>query len=130
MMTTIFVAAPEPGTWPLTLDQFEARLQERWPEAETFAHHAPISDQDYLDFQVDLDGMTRTASYYDRSTLILGDGDPEFWADTIVWFLGLLPTHAQSVAMVEVNPEHTAPIPPGATAEDIRNLLDALTEAE
>lgn len=130
MMTTIFVAAPEPGTWPLTLDQFEARLQERWPQTETFAHHAPISDQDYLDFQVDLDGMTRTASYYDRSTLILSDGDPEFWADTIVWFLGLLPTRAQAIAMVEVNPEHTALIPPGANAEEIRNLLDALAEAE
>ncbi|MGW3950818.1 hypothetical protein ACWEKM_07620 [Streptomyces sp. NPDC004752] len=62
--------------------------------AEIFAHHTPVSDEDYLDFQMDLEGMTRTASYYDRSNLILGDGDPEFWADTIVWFLGLLPADA------------------------------------
>jgi hypothetical protein len=130
MMTTIFVAAPGPRTWPLTLEQFAARLGERWPQAGIFAHHAPVSDEDYLDFQVDLEGMTRTGSYYDRSNLILGDGDPEFWADTIVWFLGLLPADAEAVAMVEVNPEHTAPIPPGADAETIRALLDGLAEAE
>ncbi|MGW3037455.1 hypothetical protein ACWDCB_40450 [Streptomyces sp. NPDC001178] len=130
MMTTIFIAAAKPRTWPLTLDQFAARLAERWPQAETFAHHAPVSNEDYLDFQIDLDGMTRTASYYDRSNLILSDGDPEFWADTIVWFLGLLPADADAVAMVEVNPEYTAPIPPGADAETIRTLLDGLAGAE
>ena len=130
MMTTIFVAAPKPRTWPLTLDQFAARLAERWPQAETFAHHAPVSNEDYLDFQMDLDGMTRTASYYDRSNLILSDGDPEFWADTIVWFLSLLPADADAVAMVEVNPEYTAPIPPGADADTIRALLEGLTEAQ
>ncbi|MFF4802385.1 hypothetical protein ACFY1U_28940 [Streptomyces sp. NPDC001351] len=32
--------------------------------------------------------------------LILSDGDPEFWADTIVWFLGLLPADADAVADV------------------------------
>ncbi|MFF4805590.1 hypothetical protein ACFY1U_45645 [Streptomyces sp. NPDC001351] len=130
MMTTIFVAAPKPRTWPLTLDQFAARLTERWPQAEISAHHAPVSNEDYLDFQMDLDGMTRTASYYDRSNLILSDGDPEFWAETIVWFLGLLPADADAVAMVEVNPEYTAPIPPGGDAETIRTLLEGLTEAQ
>ncbi|MFF4751471.1 hypothetical protein ACWD5R_05530 [Streptomyces sp. NPDC002514] len=83
-----------------------------------------------LDFQLDLEGMTRTVSYYDHSNLILGDGDPEFWADTIVWFLGLLPADADAVAMVEVNPEHTAPIPPRADAETIHALLEGLAEAE
>jgi hypothetical protein len=130
MLTTIFIAAPKRGTWPLTLDQFDMRLRERWPQAETFAHHAPISNEDYLDFQIDLDGVTRTASYYDRSNLILGDGDPEFWADTIVWSLGLLPADAQAVAMVEANPEYTAPVPQGASAEAIRLLLDGLAEGE
>lgn len=129
MMTTIFIAAPEPGTWPLPLDQFEPRVQERWPEAETFLRHAPVTDEDYLDFQVEIDGMTRTASYFDRSNLILNDGDPAFWAETVRWFLQLLPADTQAVAMVEVNPEYTVPVPPGASAEQIRDLLDGLAEA-
>ena len=129
MMTTIFVAAPKPRTWPLTLDRFAAQLGERWPQAEIFAHHAPVSNEDYLDFQMDLDGMTRTASYYDRSNLILSDGDPGVLGRHHRLVPRPAPGDADAVAMVEVNPEYTAPIPPGADAETIRTLLEGLTEA-
>jgi hypothetical protein len=40
--------------------------------------------EDYIDFQATVDGQLRTGSYFDRATLILWDGPPQLWADTIV----------------------------------------------
>ncbi|MDQ0761001.1 hypothetical protein [Streptomyces canus] len=128
MQDAIFVAAPPGTVWPLTLGEFETRILVRYPEALCTAKHEPIRGQDYLAFEIDLDGERRHGSYFDRSHLILQDAPPAFWADTVVWFLGLLPPGTPAVAMIETNPD-TAPIPPGAGAEDVRLLLEALQEA-
>jgi hypothetical protein len=63
-------------------------------------------------------------------TLILCDGPPELWADTIVWFLSQLPSDAAVVAMVESSPEQIAPVPRTADPAAVRDLLDQLAHAD
>jgi hypothetical protein len=126
----IYIAAP-PGThWPLDLDTLDLRLQERFPDLRAFLKHAPVRDQDYLDFQTTLEGLPRHGTYFDRTHLILRDAPASLWAETIAWFLSLLPPDAEAVAMLETNPEHTAPMPRTATPEQITALLDELEQAE
>jgi hypothetical protein len=126
MQGTIFIAAP-PGTrWPLTLDGVERQLRQRFPDVATFRRHAAVSDTDYIDFQVTVDGLVRVSSYFDDGKLILNDGSSADWADTIVWFLGLLPPGTPAMAMIEENPDDIAPVPPAATAAAIEALLDGL----
>lgn len=127
MQDAIFIAAPPGIDWPLTMDDFEAGIRERHPDVLCTAKHEPIGDEDYLAFEVDIDDERRHGSYFDRAQLILRDAPPAFWADTIVWFLSLLPAGTPAVAMVETNPD-PAPIPPQASADDIRNLLEALQD--
>ncbi|MFG2825317.1 hypothetical protein ACGFX4_38550 [Kitasatospora sp. NPDC048365] len=129
MQNAIFVAATPGTTWPLTYQDVERHLEARFPDVRCRHKFAPVSRMEYLDFELTLDDMTRHGSYFDRSHLILRDGSPEFWAATIVWFLGLLPAGAPAVAMVESNPD-TATVPPGAGPQDIQQLLDTLLDAE
>lgn len=129
MQDAIFVAAAPGTTWPLTYQDVERHLEARFPGAQCSHKFAPVSRTEYLDFEMVLDDMSRHGSYFDRSHLILRDGSPQFWADTIVWFLGLLPAGTPAVAMVESNPEPTA-IPAGAEPQEIQELLDTLINAE
>lgn len=130
MEDAILVAAP-PGTeWPLTMENLGRRLAEQLPEVRVFpAKQGAASGKQYIPFEVTLEGEVRHGTYFDRSHLILNDGPPELWADTIVWFLALLPPGTPAVAMVETNPEDVVPIPPAADAETIRALLDELVDA-
>ncbi len=129
MHGTIFIAAPPNARWPLTLDGVEGQLRQRFSDVEIFRRHAAVSDRDYLDFQITVDGLIRISSYFDDGRLILNDGSSADWADTIVWFLGLLPPGTPAVAMIEENPDETAVIPPGAKAQAIEALLDGLAGA-
>ncbi|MEU1475816.1 hypothetical protein ACFYZ8_01320 [Streptomyces sp. NPDC001668] len=122
MQDAIFIAAPPGTSWPLTVEEFETRILDRYAEAMCTLEQ-PGRGQDCLAFEVDLDDERRHGLHFDRSYLVLKDAPPVFWADTVVWFLGLLPPGAPAVAMVETNPD-TPPIPPGATAEDVRALLN------
>ncbi|MFC0430516.1 hypothetical protein [Kutzneria buriramensis] len=126
MQGTIFVAAPPGTTWPLTLDGVERQLRQQFPDVMIFRRHAAVSDTDYLDFQVTVDGLARVSSYFDDGKLILNDGSSADWADTIVWFLGLLPAGTPAVAMIEDNPDEIVPIPAGATGHVVEALLDGL----
>jgi hypothetical protein len=130
MQDAIFIAAPPGTSWPLTCQDVEQHLQARFPHARTFQKFAPVSSKNYVDFEVTLGDMARHGSYFDNSNLILRDGSPEFWADTIVWFLSLLPTGTSAVAMVEGNPELIEPIAVGASQDEIQDLLESLIEAE
>lgn len=126
MQDSIFISAPPQKSWPLSITMVEARLKEQFPDVRCFREHLEVSDQHYLDFQMTLDGQLRTGVFFDHSYLILKDGPTTLWANTIVWFLSLLPAGTPAVAMVETNPE-VVPIPPRADAETIRQLLDSLT---
>jgi hypothetical protein len=128
MQDGIFIAAPPGADWPLTIEDFEVRILERYPDALCTAKHEAIGDEDYLAFEVDIEGERRHGSYFDRAQFILRDAPPAFWADTIVWFLSLLPAGTPAVAMIETNPD-IVPVPPGASADEIRNLLEALQDA-
>lgn len=126
MQGTIFIAAP-PGTiWPLTLDGVEQQLRQRFPDVAIYRRHASVSGVDYLDFQVTVDEMARISSYFDDGKLVLNDGSSADWADTIVWFLGLLPLGTPAVAMLEENPDEVVPVSSGASAAAIEALLDGL----
>src|SRR5262249_13706641 len=120
-----------PGTsWPLDMQTLGRRLRDQLPDVHVSPpRQAGTSGEDYIDFQTTIDGQLRTGTFFDRATLILRDGPPELWADTIVWFLAQLPTDATVVAMVESNPEQLAPVPRSATAADVLALLDQLADA-
>jgi hypothetical protein len=126
---TIFISAAPGTAWPLSITAVERLLESRFPDAQFFRKHAPVSGKDYVDFEVTLAGESRIGSYFDQGRLILRDGEPALWADTIVWFLRHLPRETPTVAMVEVNPE-VVPIPPGADADTVREMLDSLMLAE
>lgn len=130
MNDAIYIAAPPGTTWPLDLDTLDQRLQERFADLRAFLKHAPVRDQDYLEFQTTLEGLPRHGSYFDRTHLILRDGPPSLWADTVVWFLSLLPADAEAVVMLETNPEHVAPLSRTAGPEQISALLEELERAE
>ncbi|MER7466736.1 hypothetical protein [Streptomyces sp. NPDC097981] len=72
---------------------------------------------------------TRHGSYFDHSHLILRGGSPGLWADTIIWFLGLLPAGTPTVTMVETGPDSIS-VPPGAGRQEIQELLDTLLNAD
>jgi hypothetical protein len=126
----IYIAAPPGTTWPLDLDTADQRLQEHFPDLRARLKHAPLAGKDYLEFETTLAGEPRHASYFDRSHLILRDGPPAFWAETIAWFLTLMPEDTAAIAMLETNPEHLAPLPPRPTAEQVLELLETLEQAE
>jgi hypothetical protein len=124
----IYLAAPEGTSWPLDLDTAEARLRERFPDAVIGRDHAPVSGKDYVDFDVSVGGDLRRGIYVDGFNLTLYDGTPADWADTIAWFLSLLPEGTRVIAMTEHNFQPT-PIPAGTSPEGIRDLLDNMIRA-
>jgi hypothetical protein len=125
MSDGIFIAASPNTLWPLEIDGFEGRVRTRWPDVRTETRHAPTSDEDYLAFELDIDGERRHGAYFDRRCLLLEDGTAAFWADTIAWFLSLLPTDAQVVCMTEAV---ARPIPMSrhADAAQIVTVLESL----
>jgi hypothetical protein len=125
MSDAIFIAAPPNTTWPLDLTGFDGPLRTRWPAVHTEIRQAPVNNEDYLAFELDLDSERRHGAYFDRRYLLLEDGAPAFWADTIAWFLSLLPTDAQVVCMTEAVPQ-PIPMPRQAGAEQIVAVLEAL----
>ncbi|MFE9427724.1 hypothetical protein ACFYNO_32700 [Kitasatospora sp. NPDC006697] len=125
-MDRVLIAAAPGTTWPLRREEFHASLVERFPEARCYEKHEPVNRVDYLGFYVDLDGTERHGNYFEGSHLTLEDAEPQEWAPTIEWFLTLLPVAAPVVAVLESNPDALAPLPPRATAEEIRAALAEL----
>lgn len=128
MSGSLFVAAPPGVQWPLSLDEVEAHLRHRFPDALITRETMATSGEPYLDFDVRLaDGMPRHGVYVERGNLVLSDGLPADWADTIAWFLGLLPPRTPTVVMVEDEPV-PVPLPEGTTTPDaIRELFESLS---
>ncbi len=125
MSDAIFIAAPPNTTWPLDLTDFEGSLQTHWSDVHVTPRHAPATNEDYLAFELDLEGERRHGAYFDHRYLLLEDGTPALWADTIAWFLGLLPTDAQVVCMTEAVPQ-PIPMPRQASADQVIAVLDSL----
>jgi hypothetical protein len=126
-MSDKLVIAATPGTtWPLDLDIAEAKILERFPDAVTARHTGATTGQQYVSFDVEIDDLMRHGIYVDGGNLTLSDGTPADWADTIAWFLSLLPPGTEAVALAEQNGE-LAYIPPSPSAEQLRSILDTLT---
>ncbi len=129
MWDKIYVAAPEQVRWPLTLDQVEAALRSHLPTATVARQHAVVGDHDYLSFVVPADDQDRHGLYIEPGNLTLLYGSPTDWAPTSEWFLTLLPAGPAAIALVESNTANPIPVPDGATADQIRDLLDRLIAA-
>jgi hypothetical protein len=124
----IFVGAPQGQRWPLSIDDAETQLRARFPDAILQRRTSGVTGEPYLSFTVDLaDGMPRHGVYAEGRNLALSDGTPADWADTIAWFIRLLPAGTPMLAMVEANPT-PVPIPEGTSTPDtIRQLLEDLS---
>lgn len=120
------IVAAEPGTdWPLSIADFADRLRERWPDARTWTSHSPITDGDYVEFEVGTAEESRSGSYFERQQLDLSDGTPDDWADTIAWFLRLLPATSRAVCLLAAVPEPT-PLPRTSSPTEIAAILNEL----
>jgi hypothetical protein len=122
---TIFIAAAPATTWPLDLTGFGERLRDRWPEVRLTARPALAPNHGRLAFELDIDGERRHGTYFDRRYLVLEDGTPRFWAETIAWFLALLPADAQVVCLTEAVPE-PVPLRRDADADQVVAVLESL----
>lgn len=123
MFDVFFITAPEGETLPLSIDDADRHLQERFPGMRGWIRHAPVSDKDYLDVDLVLTGTRRSCAYFRGGPLILWDGDEADWAPTIAWFLGLLPQGTEVVTMRETNPGTFVRLPPDASAAQIQGIL-------
>ena len=78
MADSIFVAAAPATTWLLDMAGLASQLRTRWPEVHTSTWHSPATDENYLAFELDLDGECRHGAYFDHRYLLLEDGTPKF----------------------------------------------------
>jgi hypothetical protein len=124
----LFLGTPPGQSWPLTATALEEQLRQRFPGAFTRRATSGVTGAEALDFEVPLaDGDTHGGSYTETGVLALTDGPPHLWADTMVWFLRLLPPTEPVYAMREDNPTPT-PLPteartdPDALASFFENL--------
>lgn len=128
-MDDIHLAAA-PGTrWYLGLDEVEAYLRERLPGLRVSRPRSAVSEQTYLSFSVDLDGMARQGCYFGDGHLLLEDGDPQVWAPTLAGFLRLLPAGARVVTLLSSDPETVLEVSPLADERSVRELLEPLFAA-
>lgn len=130
MSTERIIIAPAEGSeWPLSIADFAARLRERMPDAHTTTQRLPGPDGDpYYTFQFGQPGGRRHGAYFERHNLSLSDGTIEDWADTIAWFLRLLPESTPTVCALEAVPIPTA-MPTRSTPEQITAILNELNES-
>jgi hypothetical protein len=102
MAGKLYLAAPPNQQWPLTIDDLTTQLHRRFPDALISRRTSAITRNDVLDFEVTLaDGEMRHGTYVDGGKFALSDGSPSDWADTLAWFLSLLPDGTPAVAMVD-----------------------------
>jgi hypothetical protein len=127
--SSLYLVAPEGQPWPISLEAAEASLRAHWPAARITRQTSAVNGATYLSFDVTVNGTPRWGTYADRTGLSLSEGSPADWADTIAWFLTLLPAGSTALAAAEENPELT-PLPPEATAPTVRELYERLVLGE
>jgi hypothetical protein len=123
MWEKLYIVAAEGTTWPLDLDTVEREFRRRFPGCVLSRRRGAASGKDYVSFDLDVDGM-RHGIYVDGGNLTLSGGSPEAWADTVAWFLALLPADSSAVAVATWPFVVTVDV--GATREQIRQMLDQL----
>lgn len=123
----LYLGAPEGQAWPLSIEQVEPRLRERFPDSAILRKTSLVTRKTRLSFTIPFpDGNRRHGIYIDHDNLALSDGEVADWADTIAWFLGLLPPGTPCVAMRGEGPVFT-PLPAQIrTSDDVIAFFDAL----
>lgn len=92
MTGKLYLGAPAEETWPLSLPTVETHLRQRFPDMLASRRTSLVTGNEVLDFDVRLaDGELRHGTYVAGGKLALSDGTPADRADTIAWFLSLLP---------------------------------------
>ncbi|MFI7598187.1 hypothetical protein [Actinoplanes sp. NPDC049681] len=105
----LYLGAPPEHPWPLSLPTVETYLRQRFPDMIASRRTSLVTGNDVLDFDVRLDdGQQRHGTYVAGGKLALSDGTPADWADTIAWFLSLLPEGTPTMVMRDDGPE---PVP-------------------
>ncbi len=121
----LFAIPAEGDDWHLDLATMEMHVRARWADAHLRRGHAAVSGEDYLRFQVPIEGMMRRGGCFEGGGTALSDGTPAEWADTLAWYQSLLPPGATLVAMTEHN-QNLTPIPDDATPTQIQQLYERL----
>jgi hypothetical protein len=105
----LFLGAPEGETWPLGIDTVEPLLRQRYPDAVVNRRTSAVTGKNRLSFAITFpDGIVRHGIYVDHDNLALSDGTSTDWADTIAWFLTLLPPGTPTVVMRGEGPQVVA----------------------
>jgi len=119
-------AAPPDTTWMLPAETFEEQLRRRFPDAVVRHADSRVTDAHYITFNVPLDGMPRGGVYSVGHTFVVNDGTPAEWADTLAWFLSLLPPDSGVVALAENNPRSIVPVMRDTDAAHLQLLFEQL----
>jgi hypothetical protein len=89
-MPSYFISPPDDTDWSLAPEEFEARLRERWPDAEI--RPAPEGSPMAFHFTIDVGGESLDGAYAaDGQTLWIEMGSEDQMAQLAVWFRGLVP---------------------------------------
>jgi hypothetical protein len=125
MRTTIYLGAAPGHHWPIDLDTAEVQLRRRWPEIVVRRLDSHVTGKQRLSCDVIVDDQPMPLIYEADGPLVLEDGDPAVWADTIAWWLSLLPAGTPTVTMTDANTNPVA-IETTSDAAQVRELLDRL----
>jgi hypothetical protein len=126
--SALYLLAPEGQTWPIDLETAQKYLQEHWPEAYVSRQTSAVTGEPYLSFDVEIGGMQRWGTYSARThCLTLTSGRPADWAETIVWFLSLLPSGVPADAMADGDFK-LVPVSRGASVQEITELYEKLRQ--
>jgi hypothetical protein len=121
--STLYLAAPEGKSWPIDLEAAEGHFRHRWPDAYMSRQVSAVTGQPYLTFDL-VNGLRGIYSAHTHC-LSLSEGSPEDWAETIVWFLSLLPKGVPVVAMADGD-FRLVPVGPAASVPEIKELYERL----
>lgn len=118
MSPQLHLVAVEGTAWPLGAAEFARVARMRWPDAVIDTDPVATIATPHVTFDIEIDQMARYGMYVQAEQLVLNAGSPEDWADTVVWFLGLLPRGSGVECFTDAAPVPHA-LPTGATAEQV-----------
>ena len=125
LMTTIYLRDAAEVPFPLTCEQFQAALQDRYPQARSTIN-AVVPDKRFTFASLDLADDSRSLSYFEQAGLVLEDGDGRVWAPVVEWFLSVLPADLAVLMMTEIDLGRDLRLPPRADAAQIAQIYDIL----
>lgn len=119
--------AEDESSFPLSATGLAAALTQRFPDVQLVDYGNPINGHGILRFQAEVAGMSRHGTFNSEGYLALSDGTPEDWAETIAWYLTLLPRGTVLFGLVEESPTGPTPLPADvSTPEQIAAFFRAI----